>query len=146
MQELVRLALLVARALAATQPPRPRVHPFRVAAGLVTVLLCLVTAGGFLLAALWLYLLPYLGPVGTPLVLAGALLIKAGVILLWLRLHLKRHSAANAPSSAAAELAPALAVTINEMVFILILKYITKIVCLLQINASCLCLCRFPLF
>ena len=109
MQELVRLALLVARALAATQPPRPRVHPFRVAAGLVTVLLCLVTAGGCLLAALWLYLLPYLGPVGTPLVLAGALLIKAGVILLWLRLHLKRHSAANAPSSAAAELAPALA-------------------------------------
>jgi hypothetical protein len=71
---------------------------------LVAVLLAL-TAAGCAVAALWIYLLPLLGPVGAPLAAAGALLVAALVLLLIARRVLRpQPTTAAPPVDAAAEL------------------------------------------
>ena len=109
MQEILRLALMAAQAMAATNPPQPRVRPYCVVGGVAGILLCLLTASGLVTAAAWLFLLPHLGPVGTPLVLAGIVLVKACAILLWLRWRSPRPVPAAPLSASVADLAPILA-------------------------------------
>lgn len=109
MRELLQLALAAAQAATAAQPTKPRVRPYCVVVVAVAIFLCLLTASGLVLTAAWLFLLPYLGPAGTPLALAGIVLIKAGAYLLWLRIRLSRPAPAASPAVSAAQLAPALA-------------------------------------
>jgi hypothetical protein len=109
MQEILQLALLAAQAVTAANPPKPRARPYCVAGGVVWIALCLLTANGLLLTAAWLFLLPMLGPAGTPLALAGVVLIKAGAILLWLRSRSSRAALATPQPLPAAHLAPILA-------------------------------------
>jgi hypothetical protein len=72
---------------------------------LIAVLLAL-TAAGCATAALWIYLLPLLGPAGAPLAAAGALLIIALALLLVARRVLRAQPTGAPPSAdAAAELA-----------------------------------------
>ena len=109
MREILQLALAAAQAVTAAQQPKPRVRPYCVVVLAVGIFLCLLAASGLLLTALWLFLLPYLGPVGTPLALAGIMLIKAGAYLLWLRIGRSRPAATAPASISAADLAPVLA-------------------------------------
>jgi hypothetical protein len=90
MQSLIRLALMAAQLIAVPQPAPPRVRPWCVAAGVSAVVVCWLAASGCLLTALWLFLLPLLGPAGTPLVIGCLLALKAASILLWLRYGLAR--------------------------------------------------------
>jgi hypothetical protein len=64
---------------------------------LIAALLAL-TAAGCAIAALWIYLLPLLGPVGSPLAAAAALLIVALALLLIAR-RVLRAPATSAPPS-----------------------------------------------
>ena len=73
------------------------------------IVLCLLTASALVMTAAWLFLLPYLGPIGTPLALAGIVLIKAGICLLWLRFGLSRPAPTPPASISTADLAPVLA-------------------------------------
>lgn len=58
-----------------------------------------VAAMGCAVAALWIYLLPLLGPVGAPLVAAGALLVLALVLLLVARRALGGRAPRTLPAS-----------------------------------------------
>jgi len=98
MQSLIRLALMAAQMAVAPQPTQPRVRPWFVAAGVAVAVACWLAASACLLTALWLFLLPTLGPAATPLVIAVLLVLKAAGILLWLRYGLARPAA---PASAA---------------------------------------------
>jgi len=85
MQDLIALVLAVVQA-AALQRARPsRARRLCVAAGVAGLVLCYLVASACLLTALWLFLLPRVGEVGAPLVIAGLLVVKALVILAWLR-------------------------------------------------------------
>lgn len=104
MQDLVRLALLAARMVA--PPAAPPCRPAWVGiAGfaLAAVFGCL--ALGFTMAALWLFLWPWLGGGGTALVLAGLTLATAAGLALWLR---------QAPAKAAAPAPPAVSLEAAE--------------------------------
>jgi hypothetical protein len=95
--------------------PQPAQRPSRrwcVVAGVAAVVVCWLAASGCLLTAVWLFLLPLLGPVGTPLVIGCLLLLKAASILLWLRYGLARPCA---PAPAA--IAPAVLLAEAERLF-----------------------------
>ena len=112
MQSLIRWALLAAQLVAVPQPPAPpRRHPWCIAAGAAAAVLCWLAASLCLLTALWLYLLPLLGPVGTPLVIGCLLALKAAAILLWLR-----HGQAS-PTPAPAAIQPAALLAEAERLF-----------------------------
>ena len=109
MNEILRLVLVAAQAAATAQPPPPRARPYLVAVGALTIAICLAIASGFILTALWVFLLPYLGPVWTPLALAGMLLLTAGAVVLVLRTRPARAATpATAPVSIS-QFAPILA-------------------------------------
>jgi hypothetical protein len=108
MQEILRLALLAAQTVAAAKP-QPRIRPYRVIVGAFGICLCIATAAGFGLTAAWLWLLPQLGPVITPLALAGGLVILAGLILIWMRARSTPPAPAQPLANAVADIAPALA-------------------------------------
>ena len=117
MQSLIRLALLAAQLLAVPQPAQPRVRPWCVAAGVSAVVVCWLAASGCLLTALWLFLLPLLGPAGTPLVIGGLLALKAASILLWLRYGLARPAAPPPAVIAPAVIAPAVLLAEADRLF-----------------------------
>ena len=100
MENLIHLALTLAQAIIPPPPPRPRISPFVLALAAVSLTICALVAAVFYLIAIWRFLLPYLGPVGTPLAIAGLATLKAIVILLWL------HFAKNRPAPAAAMAQP----------------------------------------
>ena len=110
MNEILRLALVAAQTVAtANAPPPPRARPFFVVIAVMTIVICVLIASGFILTGLWIFLLPYLGPVGTPLVLGGVLLLKAGVFLLLLRIHPARAVTTTAAPVSLRQLAPVVA-------------------------------------
>jgi hypothetical protein len=72
----------------------------------LTAILLALTAAGCAVAALWICLLPLLGPVGAPLAAAGTLLVVALALLLVARRVLRAQPTSAPPSTdAAAELA-----------------------------------------
>ena len=98
MQELLRLALAATQARVAERSPPPRVRPLGVALALVVMVPCLAAANILLLVALWACLMPFCGPVGTPLAVAGALLLEAaGCLPLLCRRPVPQASAPVAP-------------------------------------------------
>jgi hypothetical protein len=90
MRELLQLALLAAQAVAASKPQPPQERPYVVVTCVVGITLCMLVAEGFLVTAIWLFLLPVLGSAFTALALAGIVLVKAGLIAVWLRLKPSR--------------------------------------------------------
>ena len=110
MDKLINLALVLAQTLG-LQPPAPRrVHPLFLALGIFALVLCCAVAYGCLLTALWLFLLPYLGVIGTPLAIAGVALLKAVIIVVWLRYGARRgNRPAPLPLSASVPIAAHLA-------------------------------------
>lgn len=76
--DLIKIAAAVAESSAA----RPAGRCVACAAvGTVAAVLCVITASGCALTALWIYLLPEMGPVGAPLVVAGVLLVMCFIML-----------------------------------------------------------------
>ena len=114
MQDILRMALVAAQAVAAANPPQPRARPYCIVGGVAGILLCLLTASGLVTAAAWLFLLPHLGPVGPPLVLAGIMLIIATAILVWLRLRASPPAPAAPLAVSVADLVPIVAPLLTE--------------------------------
>ncbi len=120
MRELLQFALLAAQAVAAAQPAPPQVRPpWRLRcriAGLAIVVLCILIAGGFILTALWLFLVPLIGPLFTALVIAGLALLKAICIAVALR-YWPTASVAAVPSPVPSPLSPAVLLAEAAAVF-----------------------------
>ncbi len=85
MENLLRLAITLAQAFVPPQPPKRRIPPVAVGIGVGLLVLCGLVANVCLFIALWRFLLPILGEVGTPLAIAGLATLKALAIVLWLR-------------------------------------------------------------
>ena len=85
MEKLINLALVLAQTLGLEPPPPRRVHPLWLAIGAYVVLLNCLLIYVCVIIALWRFLGPHLGPIYTPLVVAGLALIKVMIIALWLR-------------------------------------------------------------
>ncbi len=103
------MALAAAQAMAASKAPQPQGQPCCAAVAMLGISLSLLAAHGFLLAALWAWLFPNLGPALTPLALAVVLLVEAAGFLLLLRRHASTAPPATLLSLSTAQLAPVLA-------------------------------------
>ena len=76
MKDLANLLLILAQGAAPPRGPSPSAIAGVVLA-IALAVLCAIAAAGCLLAALWLYAIPFVGLAGAPLVVAGALLLAA---------------------------------------------------------------------
>jgi len=82
MDGLIKLVLAVITHVA-TARRLGTVAPRLIAATVLAVMALMIALGaiGCAVAALWIFLLPQLGPAGAPLVAAGALLVLCGILL-----------------------------------------------------------------
>lgn len=103
MRDLLQLALLAAQAALPAQPDRNRRPPWCIAAAAAMLGLWLLVAGGFLLTAAWLFLLPLVGAPLDALIIGLVALLKALCIGLLLR-HWQRGAAAPRPGPSLAGL------------------------------------------
>ena len=103
-----RLLLRIAQAwMDVSVLPRAREAGVRALIGGATILLAAIlvlAALGCAMTALWLYLLPLTGAIGTPLIVAGVLLGLGGLVLLLPRLVGKRRRPAQAPAGPTPEM------------------------------------------
>lgn len=81
MGDLIKLALLIAEGVSGRRGGQTTAEVARLAATTVAAACCGVAALTCGLVALWLYMLPLVGPTGAPLVVGGVLLVLCLVLL-----------------------------------------------------------------
>ena len=87
--DLIKLALLFAERTGGRDGQQAAAHVARVAVATASCVCCGVAAMACALVALWLYVLPQVGPTGAPLVVAGVLLAMCLALVALLRYGLK---------------------------------------------------------
>lgn len=89
MGDLIELALLIAERAGGRTGRQATANVAGIAVTTVAAACCGFAAIACALAALWLFLLPQLGPTGAPLVIAGVLVVMCGALLAVLRHEMK---------------------------------------------------------
>ena len=89
MGNLITLALLVAEGVSGRKGRQTATHVARIAVFTLAAACCGFSAFACALVALWLYVVPQVGPAGAPLVVAGVLLVMCLVLLAVVQFGLK---------------------------------------------------------
>lgn len=89
MGDVIKLALLIAEAAGRRNGRQATAHAASIAATTMAAICCGFAAMTCALVALWLYVLPKVGPTGAPLVVGGVLVVMCLVLVALVRYELR---------------------------------------------------------